>query len=175
MSSLVITVVPETTPLDPSAHGGIEPYFRAHYTRLVRALALAYGDTDAAADAVQEAFARAHARWRTLQHYDDPVGWVRRVALNLLHDEHRRDVRKRRAIDRLAAEPAAVEPTDEPGGLADLLDALPRQQRIAVSLFYVEGLAVAEVAEAMGLATGSVKSHLHDARRRLRAQLEEGA
>ena len=114
---------------------------------------------------------RAHARWRTLRHYDDPVGWMRRVAINLLHDDRRRAARKRRAIARLAAEPEDTAPPPEPDGLAELLAALPRQQRMAVALFYVDGLAVAEVAAAMGLAEGSVKSHLHDARRRLRAVL----
>ena len=88
--------------------GEIEPLFRAHYARLVRALAVVCGDGEVAADAVQEAFVRAHVRWRRLRHYDDPVGWIRRVALNLVRDDHRRAVRKRRAVARLAAEPAAV-------------------------------------------------------------------
>ncbi len=42
-----------------------------------------------------------------------------------------------------------------------------------MALYYVEGLTVAEVATAMGLAEGSVKSHLHDARRRLREVIGE--
>ena len=160
------------SPVPLTATGDIEPFFRAHYARLVRSLALVCGDGELAADAVQEAFVRAHVRWRTLRHYDDPVGWVRRVALNLLHDDHRRATRKRRAIAALAAEtPVAADPP-EPDGLADLLAELPRQQRIAVALYYVDGLSVAEAAEAMGVAEGSVKSHLHDARRRLRAVLD---
>ena len=155
-------------------HGGeLEPLFRAHYARLVRAVALVCGDGEVAADAVQEAFVRAHVRWRRLRHYDDPVGWIRRVALNLVHDEHRRARRKRRAIDRLAAEPAAVDAGPETGTLARLLETLPRQQRTAVALYYVEELSVAEVAVAMGLAEGSVKSHLHDARRRLRGVVDQ--
>jgi RNA polymerase sigma-70 factor, ECF subfamily len=111
-------------------------------------------------------------RWRTVRHYDDPVGWVRRVAINLLHDDHRRATRKRRAIARLAAEQAESTDPPEPDGLADLLATLPQQQRVAVALYYVDGLSVAEAAAAMGLAEGSVKSHLHDARRRLRAALD---
>ena len=74
---------------------GIEPIFRAHYARLVRALTLGCGDAELAADAVQEAFVRAHERWDRIGRYDDPVGWVRRVAVNLLRDDHRRTVRKR--------------------------------------------------------------------------------
>ena len=146
--------------------------FRAHYQRLVRSLALASGDAELAADVVQEAFVRAHARWRSLRHYDDPIGWVRRVALNLLSDANRRSARRRRAIDRLAAEPTTVAAPREPDELDSLLAALPPQQRTAVALYYVEQLSVAEVAAAMELAEGSVKSHLHDARRRLRSVLD---
>ena len=55
-----------------------------------------------------------------------------------------------------------------------MLDELPRQQRTAVALYYVDGLSVSEVADAMQLAEGSVKSHLHDARRKLRAVIDRG-
>ena len=173
MSFPVIAVVPETPSIPLSATGDVESYFRDHYARLVRSLAIVCGDGELAADAVQEAFVRAHARWRTLRHYDDPVGWIRRVAINLLRDDHRRSTRRRRAIARLAAEPVTTVAATEPDGMAALLAELPRQQRTAVALFYVEGLSVAEVATAMDLAEGSVKSHLHDARRRLRRALEE--
>ena len=150
---------------------GIEPIFRAHYARLVRVLAVGCGDAELAADAVQEAFVRAHERWDRIGGYDDPVGWVRRVAVNLVRDDQRRTVRKRRAVERLAARPEPIEPMVEGDGLAAVVAALPRQQRIAVALFYLDGLSVATVADAMGLAEGSVKSHLHDARRRLRLLL----
>ena len=135
----------------------------------MRALAVISGDADLAADAVQEAFVRAHHRWRTIRLYDDPVGWVRHVALNLLRDDRRRSTRKRRAVERLAAVTATTAPPPaEPDGVAALLGQLPRQQRVAAALFYVDGLSIAEVATAMGIAPGSVKSHLHDARRSLR-------
>ena len=172
MSPVVIAVVPDVSDAALTDGGEIEPLFRAHYARLVRALAVVCGDGEVAADAVQEAFVRAHVRWRRLRHYDDPVGWIRRVALNLVRDDHRRSVRKRRAVARLAAEPAAVGAEPEPDGLTAMLAALPQQQRTAVALFYVEGLTVAEVAETMGVAEGSVKSHLYDARQRLRGLID---
>jgi RNA polymerase sigma-70 factor, ECF subfamily len=96
---------------------------------------------------------------------------VRRVALNLLRDQHRRAKRKDRALARLAAAPPPTVGVPEPDQLSELLDQLPRQQRTAVALYYVEGLTVGEVAAAMGLAEGSIKSHLHDARQRLREVL----
>jgi RNA polymerase sigma-70 factor (ECF subfamily) len=156
----------------PSAND-LEQLFRAHYDRLVRSLTLACGDGEHAADAVQEAFVRAHVRWRKVRRYDDPVGWVRRVAINLLRDQHRRAKRKDRAIARLAARPAPPIGVPQHDELDSLLDSLPPQQRTAVALYYVDDLSVAEIAAAMGLSGGSVKSHLHDARRRLRGIVGE--
>jgi RNA polymerase sigma-70 factor, ECF subfamily len=150
-----------------------ESVFRAHYGRLVRALTVVAGSNDAAADAVQDAFVKAHLRWRKISQYDDPVGWIRRVAINKLRDEHRRAGRKARAVERLAGEREQVanEPViDEMNGLiADL----PRQQRLCVALFYVEQLSVAEIGDTLGISEGAVKFHLHRGRERLRGQLTE--
>jgi RNA polymerase sigma-70 factor (ECF subfamily) len=175
VSSAVMTLVAAVPVPPPDPPDGFETLFRDHYGRLVRTLTLAAGDREVAADAVQEAFVRAHVRWARIEGYEDPIGWVRRVAVNLLHDDRRRKDRTRRAVERLAAEPSAVPAPREPDELDRLLDALPPQQRTAVALHYVEELSIAEVAAAMGLAPGSVKSHLHDARRRLRTRLERGA
>jgi RNA polymerase sigma-70 factor (ECF subfamily) len=171
VSTQVIAVVPDRSSLPPTTD--VESFFRDHYGRLVRTLALACGDGELAADAVQEAFVRAHTRWRTLRHYDDPVGWVWRVALNLLADDRRRAGRKRRALARLAAEPVTTADPPVPDQLSALLAALAPQQRTAVALYYVDDLSVAEVAEAMDVSEGTVKSQLHDARRRLREVLDE--
>jgi RNA polymerase sigma-70 factor (ECF subfamily) len=48
--------------------------FAGHYARLVRTLTLVAGDQELAADAVQEAFVRAHLKWRKISRYDDPIG-----------------------------------------------------------------------------------------------------
>jgi DNA-directed RNA polymerase specialized sigma24 family protein len=52
--------------------------------------------------------------------------------------------------------------------------ALPPQQQIAVSLFYVEQLSVREIATSMKLSEGAVKYHLHAGRGALRAWIEAG-
>lgn len=164
--------------VDPTedVNDSLELLFRAHYGRLVRALTLVAGDRELAADAVQEAFVKAHLRWWRLKHYEDPVGWVRRVAINRLRDGHRRHTREQRAIARLAARPSsdlddgAVEDRSVAGDarMAELLAELPKQQRMAVTLFYVAELTVAEVAAAMSINEGTVKFHLHRGRERLR-------
>jgi RNA polymerase sigma-70 factor, ECF subfamily len=151
-----------------------ESTFRAHYGRLVRALTIVAGSQDAASDAVQDAFVKAHLRWRTVSQYDDPVGWIRRVAINKLKDEHRRTGRKNRAVERMGnqfRDSSTGEPViDE---MDQLLGELSRQQRLCVALFYVEQLSVAEIAQTLDLSAGAVKFHLHRGRERLRGLLTE--
>ena len=154
----------------------VDSLFRAHYGRLVRALTLVCGDREVAADAVQEAFVKAHLHWRRIEQYDDPVGWIRRVAINRLHDDHRRQSRKGRALERMAGEPQ-VDSVEQHGFDSDLpmiLAQLPKQQRIAMALFYVDELSIAEVADALNVSEGAVKSYLHQGRARLRTVVASG-
>ena len=157
------------------APNNFEALFDAHYERLVRALTVVAGNRDIAADAVQDAFVKAHLHWNKISRYDDPSGWVRRVAINRLRDEHRRTRRKRRALQRLRSQPATPNDVPDIDEFTRLLAALPRQQRLTTALYYVDNLTVAEIASTLDISDGTVKSHLHDARRRLRPILENEA
>ncbi|CAB4881853.1 unannotated protein [freshwater metagenome] len=159
---------------EPRVVDDLESLFRAHHGRLVRALTVACGNEQAAADAVQHAFVKAHLRWRSIMNYDDPVGWIRRVAINKLRDEHRSDARKGRVVERLAAEPERDVQPPQLDDVAAMLQGLPRQQRLSLALFYVDGLSVAETATTLGISQGAVKFHLHQGRTTLRGQLGEG-
>ncbi len=160
---------PNTLPL---VERDFDAFFRQHHAPLVRALTAACGSREEAADAVQEAFVRAHQRWAKIGRYDDPAAWVRRVAINQTRDAFRRAERGRRATVRLVRDADAVPPPEPPAGAADAIAALPRQQRIAMALYYVHQLSVAEVAAAMELSEGAVKYHLHQGRARVRERLE---
>ena len=147
--------------------------FREHYWPMVRSLALACGDREQAADAVQDAFTRAFVRWRRISRYEHPAAWVRHVALNRLRDHFRHEARGVGVRERLRGETATSVPgpEDVPAGNDELTTAvarLPQQQRIAVSLFYVEELSVREIAASMKLSEGAVKYHLHAGRTALR-------
>jgi RNA polymerase sigma-70 factor, ECF subfamily len=171
-----------TEPIEISVVDDLDALFRAHYSRLVKTLTVVSGDRETAADAVQEAFVAAHLRWRRVRRYDDPVGWIRRVAINKLRDGHRRRTRKERAIERLAssAQVPSPDPTADAASSrvedADttlaMLATLPKQQRLCIALFYVDGLSIAEIAAALDLSEGAVKFHLHQGRNRLRGQHE---
>jgi RNA polymerase sigma-70 factor (ECF subfamily) len=150
----------------------LETLFRAHHGRLVRALTVACGDEQRAADAVQHAFIKAHLRWRNIMSYDDPVGWIRRVAINRLRDDHRSDLRKRKAVERLAAERESVVAEPQQDDVDRLLAGLPRQQRLCLALFYIEDLSVNEVAAALEISAGAVKFHLHAGRTALRTTVD---
>lgn len=154
--------------------------FVAGYPRLVRTVAFVCGDADVAADCVADAFERAYVRWRRVGRLEDPLGWVRRVALNRATDVHRRRSRGRRALQRLAGRAEATRTAEltlsdasafADSELAAAVADLSPQQRAVVALHYLDDLPVAEVAVAMGLSDGAVKYHLHAARGRLRVLL----
>lgn len=147
--------------------------FRRWFGPMVRSLAVAAGDREVAADCVQDAFMRAFVRWHRVSRLDDPVAWIRHVAVNRMRDHFRKAERGSRAVGRLGArQPMVTDAPGEPNELAALLAQLPTQQRIAAALFYVDDLSVGEVAHAMGLTDGAVKYHLHAARATLRGALE---
>lgn len=157
--------------LDRSRDAAYTELFEREYTRLVAALGLAFGDVDVAADAVQDAFVQAHRHWKRVRGYDDPAAWLRRVATNRMRNALRGRRRQAAALPRLWY----PESTDLPvlgGEVAKLVRSLPPGQRVAICLYYVADLSVREVAAALAVSEGTVKSQLHDARRALRADME---
>ena len=157
--------------------------FRSEYPRLVRALTLACGDAEVAADVVQDAFLQAHRHWRRVSGYVDPAAWLRRVAVNRLANR-RRGARRLRGFLARTSHPVAVpalstSPPFSPDDLAGCLDlyaavaALSPQQRLVVALHHLLDLPVADVARTLDLAPGTVRSHLHSARRSLAERLAD--
>ena len=161
-------------------HVDFDTLFVRHFSALVRAVTVVCGDRETAADCVQEAFVRAHGRWARLSAYDDPIGWVRHVALNLARDVHRRRRRGDQLNLRLAVESSdqtddvadVATDTARGAGLARAIAGLPRRQREVLALRYVEGLSVAEVATTLGISEGATKFHLHEGRERLRPHVD---
>jgi RNA polymerase sigma-70 factor, ECF subfamily len=147
--------------------------FRDHYANLVRSIGLAIGDSDLAADAVQEAFAKAHVRWNKVSEYSSPVGWVRTVAVNAARDQQRRHQRFDRMRHLIARDERVHDTPEMHTPLTDALSTLSPQQRIAATLFYLDDLSLTDVATTMRLSEGAVKFHLSQARERLRPLVGE--
>jgi RNA polymerase sigma-70 factor (ECF subfamily) len=147
-----------------------DAFFDKYYPGMIRSLTLICGDEELAADAVQDAFIRAYARWDRIRRYDRPDAWVRRVAINRSRD-HFRAARRRRSYESRAAVGESVDSaerhSDDRDQLRQALEELPRQQRTAVTLYYLEGLDVASVAQSMNISPGAVKFHLSRGRDRL--------
>ncbi len=142
--------------------------------RLCRGILLNPDDAD---DAVQDG---CLAAWRNLSAYDPgrPFRpWLARVVLNAARDLRRKS--RVRAVEELP-ETAATEGRDALDLASDAevrerfaraVAALPERQRLAVTLFDVEGYAHAEIAALLGVPDGTVRSDLFHARRALRAAL----
>lgn len=149
-----------------------DAFFTDTYGPVVASLTVAFGDGEAAAEAVQDAFIKAYSRWNRIRRYDIPQAWIRRVAINRLRDLARKRERQRRAEARAGAEPLShVSLGAEDGGFTDLVGRLPERQRTAIVLHYLEDLPVREIAESMGISEGAVKAHLSQARANLREHL----
>jgi len=120
---------------------------------------------------VQEAFARASARWSQLRSYEVPEAWVRRVAMNLAAERARRLRRQARALLRVGPPPQAPSASVEALALLDALRALPIRHRQAIVLHHLVDLPVEEVAQTLSVPSGTVKSWLARGRRALAARL----
>lgn len=131
-------------------------------------------DADAAGDAVQEAWLQVvRGLWRLQDPASFPA-WALRIVTATASDLLRRRGRQQRAEARAAA-PESAPPGPGGGDEAALLRAavagLPAERRLAVELFYLEGLSVHEVGLVLAVPPGTVKSRLHQARAELRAAL----
>jgi RNA polymerase sigma factor (sigma-70 family) len=140
-----------------------EAVYRADYARLVRAAHMLTGSNETAEEVVQEAFVALYPRFDTVA---EPTGYLYRSVVNGCWARRR----KRRVADRLGAlrQPSATE-SPEIDEAWTALRRLSARRRMALVLRFYADLPLADIAEAMGCSTGTVKSLLH----RGLAQLKE--
>jgi RNA polymerase sigma-70 factor, ECF subfamily len=180
-ASTVERVVPVTTRAAAPADAA-RARFTAFYTRHHRdVVGLAYtlcGSWSAAEDIAQEAFVRAYRDWRKVGEYARPDSWVKTVAVNLATSRGRRLTSEAKALARLGGrrEIVATDPLPEDAdAFWSAVRSLPRRQAQAVALRYHADLPIADIAQAMGCAEGTVKAALHAARQTLATQLDREA
>jgi RNA polymerase sigma-70 factor (ECF subfamily) len=149
----------------------LREFLHTSYPRLVAAVALVCGSRPAAEDAVQEALLRAWERSEKGEEIDSLEGWVTTVALNLARSGLRRMRSERRARTRLAGSAVGEPPTADRIDVDRALATLPRRQREAAVLRYYLQLDTREVASALKLNEGTVKSALARARAALAQKL----
>jgi len=168
-----------------AAAGGFDALVSRHRDQVFRVAlsVLGPGAEADAEDVAQEVFVRAYRRLGSFRGESRVGTWLYRVAFNLAVDHRRRAGRRGEelggeTLDALPAsggDPHRVARDGESARLVRrLLDTLPEAQRAALHLHYWMGHTVAEIAELLDLAEGTVKSHLHRGRARLREELERG-
>ena len=149
----------------------VDRLFRTYHATLVRYLTRRLGDRDWAEEVAQETFVRALRQERLV----NERAWLFAVATNLVRDEARKDIRRRRRLTLLraemeeAAEPAveqSLERAHEAALARQALASLAERDRLAL-LMREEGLGYDEIASALSLSVGSVGTTLARARRRL--------
>jgi RNA polymerase sigma-70 factor (sigma-E family) len=140
--------------------------YRRESVAMVRLAVLLVGSHEQAEEIVQDAFAQLFERWDGI---DRPGAYLRTCVVNGCRRAHRRRRLDGRAAGSVTGPLAADLGADH---LADALAALPPRRRAAVVLRYYLDLPEAEIARALGVRPGTVKSLLHRGLAQLREAVE---
>lgn len=166
------------TARDEAGDGDFDDLFRAVWPRAVIAARRIVGPDDPEGLAA-EALTRAYDRWPSVRRHPAPDAWVLRVTINLALDRMRRQPRQADGgsidlRDGAGVGGFVVESFDDATALrlalCAALSELPDRQRHAIALRYLGGCVEVDIAAAMKISPGSVKTHLKRGLDRLRAQ-----
>jgi RNA polymerase sigma-70 factor (sigma-E family) len=168
-----------TEPIRWSADLAIIELYSVQYKALVRLAAMLVRDTSTAEEVVQEAFISMHDGWHRLKDAEKALAYLRQAVVN----GSRSVLRHRTVVEKHAPKPAPDMPSAEHGAMALLersaviaaLSHLPERQREAIVLRYYADLSEADIAAAMRISRGAVKSHTARAMASLKAALEQDA
>jgi RNA polymerase sigma-70 factor (ECF subfamily) len=140
------------------------------------------GEPDDAEDIAQEVLVRLYRRLHTFREGSSFTTWLYRITRNITMDRERTRARRRRLWSvGGAALPARAESGAEDAVVRDdaaailhgFMERLPRRQRQALDLVDLQGLTAVEAAALLGIDAGTVRAHLHRARRTLRSVILE--
>jgi RNA polymerase sigma-70 factor (sigma-E family) len=161
------------------ADEAVTQLYAAHYRALVRLATLLLRDVGAAEEIVQDSFVAMHGSWRRLRDHDRALAYLRQAVVNRSRSALRhRTVEQRHAPapmpDHASAEHGALEALERED-LIRALHRLPRRQREVLVLRYYIDLSEAQIADAIGISRGAVKSHASRGMAALRLSLEQTA
>ncbi len=149
---------------------------RRWHPRIVRHAYRLTQDRDIAGDIAQDTWI---AVVRGLSSLRDPArfkAWVLRIVANKARDWIRREQVRRRAVRQADADPGISGPERESGAVQRVRAELTRlgpDQRVVLTWHYLEEMPIREIAEALSIPEGTVKSRLYHARIALRSLLED--
>lgn len=133
---------------------------------------LLYNDADCA-DAIQEAIVKAFSKIHTLKSDAYAKTWLTRILINECYMIMRKEKKIVSLEDYVPEEMA-----EEQGDYSDLYEAichLPEEARLSVTLYYMEGYSVKEIAKLLETTESAVKNRLSRARAKLKCELEQEA
>lgn len=159
------------------ADQAVTALYSANYRSLVRLAAMLVRDSGTAEEVVQDAFVAMHGGWRRLRDPDKALSYLRQSVVN----RSRSVLRHRAVVEKYAPKGLPDAPSAEAGAIGELersavidaLSRLPARQREALVLRYYADLSEAEIANAMGISRGAVKSHTARGMTALRNVLEQ--
>ncbi|HET9423478.1 MAG TPA: SigE family RNA polymerase sigma factor [Nocardioides sp.] len=151
--------------------GEFTEFAHASWASLYRTAYLMLGDAAEAEDLVQTALAKTYAAWPKVRDVNAAPGYARTVLVNTASSWFRkRSWRNERPTEVLPDLVDEQDPSDRPALMSALAVLAPRQRAVVV-LRYYEDLSVAQVASALDVSEGTVKSQTSDALARLRTLL----
>ena len=151
--------------------------YAAHYRKLVRIAALLLDDHSVSEEVVQDAYVKMHGSWHRIRESEAAEAYLRTTVVNLARSR----LRRRMVANKHLPKPMPDAPSAEHGALVQLerdrvimaLRQLPPRQRECLVLRYYADLSEAQIADAMGISPGAVKSHASRGMAALRAALTE--
>jgi RNA polymerase sigma-70 factor (sigma-E family) len=152
-------------------------FVRAHSASLFRTAFLLTGDYQRAEDVLQGALVRLYQHWPRVDAMEQPTAYARKVVVNQAMSWWRKRSSHESPLT-LRDEPSwdgRVDEVPEHERVWQAVLSLPRRQRAVMVLRYYEDLSEAQIAETLGMAPGTVKSHSHAAAQRLAVLLGDPA
>jgi RNA polymerase sigma-70 factor (sigma-E family) len=143
----------------------------ACWASLYRTAYLMLGDAGDAEDLVQTALAKTYANWRRVRSVEAAPGYARTTLVNTAASWFRKKGWRNERPTEVLPEPAHEPDLSNRPAIMDALLLLPPRQRAVVVLRYYEDLSVAQVAHALDVTEGTVKSQTSEALSKLRALL----
>jgi RNA polymerase sigma-70 factor (sigma-E family) len=155
-----------------SRNSDFSEYVAARWPRLVRSAVLLGCSEPEAEDIVQTALERCLIHWRKVEQAKDRDAYIHRVLINTFTSSRRRRWTTEKVVATVPdrAGPDGTAGVDQADAVLRCLDRLPHDQRTAVVLRYYAHLTEQQMAEALGVAAGTVKSRLS---RALKALVED--
>lgn len=124
------------------------------------------GNNQDVEDAVQDAIVKAWEKRESLRSREQFKSWQMRILVNQCKNVLRK--RRKWSFFPLEEDTASVEMPESEVPIREAMQRLKPEQRIVMTLYYVDGYSIKEIAETLSVPLGTIKTRLHSARKRIK-------